>query len=231
MQCIYKITNQINGKSYIGQTIDVTNRFKVHRFDGTNQNKETYNYPLYRAMRKYGLNNFEFAVLEVVKDKEQLTERETFWYDQLKPEYNQVEPTKKLTSRNKPLYMIDKKSLQIVKRFDGFRDAQRYFGTSASSISDAANGKRKTARHHYWVFVKDYYDGWKPKSISKQLITATNIKTKEERTYESAKEAERDIGIDSRRISDVINGYLKQTHGWFFIKRGNGTIAKETQKN
>jgi hypothetical protein len=226
MQCIYKITNQINGKFYIGQTIDVRQRFSVHRFDGTNQNKETYNYPLYRAMRKYGLENFEFAVLEVIKDRDKLTERETFWYEQLKPEYNQVEPTNKRTSRNKPMYMIDPKTLKIVKKFDGFRDAQRYFGASCSTISEAANGKRRMARKHYWVFVKDYTLDWKPPRKTNYNIIATNVTTGETRTYQTALAAAKGTGSDSRRIGDVVLGRKNTTHGWTFTKEPhNGKTA------
>lgn len=62
---IYKITNQINGKVYIGQSVDIERRWKDHKtraFNNHNGNSQ-YNCPLYRAMRKYGLENFNFSVL------------------------------------------------------------------------------------------------------------------------------------------------------------------------
>lgn len=48
---IYKITNKINGKCYIGQSKNIEERWRHHR---TSKLK----YPLYLAFQKYGLENF-----------------------------------------------------------------------------------------------------------------------------------------------------------------------------
>ena len=61
---IYKITNKINGKCYIGQSDNITARWQKHRKTPFNPNSRCYNYPLYRAIRKYGLENFTFEVVE-----------------------------------------------------------------------------------------------------------------------------------------------------------------------
>ena len=61
---IYKITNLINGKSYIGQSVNIEKRFIQHKSVAYNPNDKNYNYPLYRAIRKYGVENFSFEVLE-----------------------------------------------------------------------------------------------------------------------------------------------------------------------
>lgn len=58
---IYKITNQINGKVYIGQTIQGLARRKgehIHRF-----NLNERDHKLYLAMRKHGIDNFKFETL------------------------------------------------------------------------------------------------------------------------------------------------------------------------
>lgn len=60
---IYKITNNINGKVYIGQSIDINKRWKEHKYRSQIPNKE-YDKYLYRAFRKYGLENFTFEILE-----------------------------------------------------------------------------------------------------------------------------------------------------------------------
>lgn len=56
---IYKITNNANGKIYIGQSENIERRWRAH----INASKR-YNYPLYVDMRKYGVDNFSFEVLE-----------------------------------------------------------------------------------------------------------------------------------------------------------------------
>ena len=61
---IYKITNNIDGKCYIGQSIDINNRWIKHRSKPFQVNDKSYNTYLYRAIRKYGLDNFTFEVIE-----------------------------------------------------------------------------------------------------------------------------------------------------------------------
>lgn len=70
---IYKITNLVNGKSYIGQSINIQQRWKTHR--NRYQVEDTL---LYRAIRKYGLDNFSFKVIEECQ-KNELNEREIYW--------------------------------------------------------------------------------------------------------------------------------------------------------
>lgn len=75
---IYKFTNKINGKSYIGQSINLEKRKKEHEHNCFNPNYCNYDSKFYRALRKYGLENFDYEVLENCT-KEQLNEREVYW--------------------------------------------------------------------------------------------------------------------------------------------------------
>lgn len=75
---IYKITNLINGKSYIGQSVNIKKRFNAHKSAAFNSNNKNYDFPLYKAIRKYGIENFEFEVLEECK-KSELNDKEK-WY-------------------------------------------------------------------------------------------------------------------------------------------------------
>lgn len=60
---IYKITNRINGKCYVGQTIrKLTDRFTQH------YNTKSI---LGNAMHKYGRHNFEIELLHLAKSKEE----------------------------------------------------------------------------------------------------------------------------------------------------------------
>lgn len=65
MSCgIYKITNQINGKCYIGQSINIEQRWREERTAASSSTDSEYNTPRSRAIRKYGLENFTFEILE-----------------------------------------------------------------------------------------------------------------------------------------------------------------------
>ena len=92
---IYKFTNIINGHSYIGQSIDIESRKKSHyqrAFCNTASNKE-YEKAFYRALRKYGKENFSFEILKIC-DKEELNYWEIYYidyYDTYKNGYNEDE--------------------------------------------------------------------------------------------------------------------------------------------
>lgn len=71
---IYQILNLVNGKRYIGQAQNIQTRIHEHK------RKRNKGY-LYKAVNKYGWQNFEISVLEKVDDISKLDEREQFWLD------------------------------------------------------------------------------------------------------------------------------------------------------
>lgn len=85
---IYKITNDINSKLYIGQTTKtLEERIKSHR-NSYVSGKDTH---LYRAMRKYGWEKFHFHIIAETNDQETLNELEAFYiskYDTIRNGYN-----------------------------------------------------------------------------------------------------------------------------------------------
>lgn len=89
MSCgIYIIENKINHRVYIGQSTAIEERWKRHKYYSSNQKE----YPLYRAFRKYGIDNFEFRIIEECMPEE-LDEKEKYWityYDSYNNGYNQT---------------------------------------------------------------------------------------------------------------------------------------------
>jgi len=80
MGYIYKVTNQINGKVYIGQTnYTVENRWRQHLTDAARE--DISDRPLYRAIRKYGPEAFTVECIEECP-RDQLDDREIYWIDQ-----------------------------------------------------------------------------------------------------------------------------------------------------
>ena len=75
---IYKIENLINHKKYIGQSINIEKRWKAEKNSAFNEKSNAYDYPISRAFRKYGLENFSFEVIEECS-LEELNEREKYW--------------------------------------------------------------------------------------------------------------------------------------------------------
>ena len=82
---IYKITNLINHKIYIGQSVNIEQRWKEHRKLMNSQRCK--HFPLYRAFNKYGIENFSFKIIRQCSKKE-LNQLEKFYIKK----YNCVVP-------------------------------------------------------------------------------------------------------------------------------------------
>jgi group I intron endonuclease len=75
---IYKITDTVTEQSYIGQSVDIRERFRQHIKAGLSSATATNK--LYSAMKKNGLINFTFEILERVP-KDKLNEREVYYIE------------------------------------------------------------------------------------------------------------------------------------------------------
>lgn len=95
---IYKITNLVNNKFYIGSSKNIYRRWKDHRKITTR--KKYKNYPLYSDMIIYGLKNFKFEIIEKCDNISKLKELEYNYIISLKPQYNRGIPWSKNNNSN-----------------------------------------------------------------------------------------------------------------------------------
>lgn len=82
MHYIYKYTNLQTGHSYIGQTNDLRKRYNGHKSESFNPKASGYWLPFHCAIRKYGIENFSYEILEEIADGENqsfIDEREKFF--------------------------------------------------------------------------------------------------------------------------------------------------------
>lgn len=92
MTYIYKFTNKINGHCYIGQTNNLQKRYNGHKSEAFNEKASGYWLPFHCAIRKYGIENFNYEILEEIADGESqkfIDEREKYfiaYYHSLKDE-------------------------------------------------------------------------------------------------------------------------------------------------
>ena len=82
---VYKITNTITGDFYIGSSKNIKHRWAQHKCKST-WNKQPNN-PMYIDMQKYGVDNFDFQILEEVEEGK-LKDAEQKFIETLKPTYN-----------------------------------------------------------------------------------------------------------------------------------------------
>lgn len=78
---VYKITNLTNNKIYIG----ITNQgYKVRWYKHCSDANRSTGFPIHNAIQKYGKDNFQIEVIELIKDEDydQLKEREIYWINE-----------------------------------------------------------------------------------------------------------------------------------------------------
>ena len=82
---IYKITNTVTGKFYIGSSKDVKRRWAAHKCQS--KWKQCKNNQMYLDMRKYGVDKFDFEILAEI-EADSLKETEQQFIEKLQPAYN-----------------------------------------------------------------------------------------------------------------------------------------------
>lgn len=150
---IYKIENKINGKVYIGQSVDIWKRISAHKSHAFDKNNiHAYSLYLYTAMRKYGLDGFTYSLIEQCP-KEMLNEREQYWISYYKSNerdrgYNMSDGgtnkyIKSMTSKSN----ISEKKRRIKKIKDllissdmSIQDIANRFGMTDASITNINRG-------------------------------------------------------------------------------------------
>jgi len=75
MFIIYKITNHINGKKYIGQTQNIKNRWNSHKYG----NPDQMNNELYKDIKKYGITNFKIKKISFSKTQKKAYKKEIYF--------------------------------------------------------------------------------------------------------------------------------------------------------
>lgn len=115
---IYKATNKINGKAYIGKTVQSFRKRKNHH--KSNVLNFNSNYLFCKAMRKYGFNNFEWKIIDSDLFEDRLFEKEIYWIKKLKAKapngYNLTDGGEGTSGRKTGIYkkcLICKKEMYV----------------------------------------------------------------------------------------------------------------------
>lgn len=182
---IYKITNKINSKVYIGQTIrPIEQRFHRHINDAMNNIIDTH---FARAIRKYGPDNFYIELIDTANNQEELIKKEQYWinfYNSTNVGYNETDAlyksggnTYKYKSKDEMNIISEKISIsksgsknpnsKIIKClniytydelfFDTVNNCRIYFSeTNHRFITTRVTGKIKSLYKNEWLI--SYYN-------------------------------------------------------------------------
>lgn len=161
---IYKLTNQINNKSYIGLTTNtLSQRLAQHAYEA----KHGTDRPLYRAIRKYGIEAFSAEIIDTATNLDELKEKEQYWieyyntYGANGQGYNATKGGDVRTHPSVPYLQIDLKSGEIINEFSSAEECNS-FCPGATQNAD----KVLEVQYRNDIFVKKF----NVQNLSKQQI-------------------------------------------------------------
>ena len=129
MSYIYEIVNDVNGKKYIGKTeFSIEKRFKEHCRDAFRERNERR--PLYRAMKKYGIEHFHISLLEETDNPE---EREIYWIKEKDSYHNGYNAT--LGGDGKK-YLNYQEVIDKYRELENCAEVSRVLGISRAYVAD-----------------------------------------------------------------------------------------------
>ena len=241
---IYKITNKINGKIYVGQSVNIAERWKQHEYKAFNSKELAYNSAIHQAYRKYGIENFVCEVIEQCRPEE-LDEREIYWIQELNSlvpnGYNILSGGQKFRVQPKSCYCkkcgkeisrdgksglclscvqltcdITKEELyeKLVQYQGNFTQVGKLFGLSDNAI------RKRCKKFELPYHSSDY----KPKKEEKAKVVQEKPVAKIDKatgeileTFESIAAAARDLGIPKgNHITEACRGTIKSAYGFYW---------------
>ena len=208
MAYIYQITNNINGKIYIGKTEQtIEQRFKQHCYDAFRERNEKR--PLYSAMRKYGIENFSIELIEETSNPE---EREIFWIENKNSYHN---------GYNATLGGDGKRYLDYELIIKTYRDVQNIAETSRILNIDKTTITKILKQNNITVLSTEIVNQQKRKFIIQQIDKTTNEVLNQFATYKEAaramleqKHTNCNFNTGSTHISEVCRNKRKTFAGF-----------------
>lgn len=205
---IYKITNLINNKSYIGQALDIKDRWNRH--------KRTHdNCAIHQAFEKYGLTNFSFEVIEECLP-EQLNEREIYWiaqFDSYKNGYNMNPGGEGGCPRKVRCYDANGVFLQ---EYNSITEAAFDRNTDSAKISTVCSHvpQRYFAGDYQWRYTDDPTPVEKRQKQESHTIYQFDEQGNLINSYNSITDAAISLNIDKSKICACCNGRQKTAYGF-----------------
>lgn len=214
---IYKGTNKINGKSYIGQTCDFKSRVWQHL-----RCYEKEDCLFHRAIQKYGRDNFSWEIIETCENRKEATRLEKHYielYNTYRNGYNENKGG--VGGHNARAVVCLTKDGDFVKRYDSAADAEKD-GFGNVEVLMCCKNKTLTCKNHQFMFEKDYkkYGGKrysKPKPNGMRSVIQCDLEGNYINRFNSVAEASRKSGANRTTISGVLSGTYKTANGYIFV--------------
>ena len=230
---IYKIENLINHKKYIGQSIEIERRWINHKYLGKNQRDYDCCYYIHSALRKYGIENFDFSIIELCNIDE-LDEKEKYWINYYNTcvgkenswGYNLTEGGD--TYPNFLKLMIDQYDLDgnFIQTLNSISEAQKMGYASDGNIVNCLKRRNPSAGGYQWRYHGEDAPEKLIYKVTEQHIWSSNKRKVSQftkngeyiNTFDSAHEAVRNLEgkKNSGHISECCAGKRKSAYGYIW---------------
>lgn len=205
---IYKITNTVNGKVYIGQALDIKDRWARHK-------RANDNCAIHLAFQKYGIEHFSFEVLEEC-DPELLDDREKFWieeYHSYGQGYNMHPGGKGGVPRKVCCYNSQG---VFIKEYNSLAEAALDTHTDSAKISAVCSHQpqRFFAGDYQWRYADDNTPVVPRTKQESRKIYQFDKQGNLIDVFDSITEAATILNLDKSKICACCNGRQKTTGGY-----------------
>lgn len=223
---IYKVTNIVDNKTYVGKTKNGIESRKLKHISSLNT-KSKKHYKLYEAIKEHGISNFEWEVIDSAVTDAELNEKEMKWIKQLNTIFPNGYNLNQGGLGNKG-YKHSKESIEKISRNNywlgrpGVNVGKKFSEEHRRKLSEAKIGKPNNIVYTEEVIKKlsEQKLGDKNPMYGKVPPTSkkvVNVDTGE--IFDSIKSAERENGAKASNIQKVCVGLRKTANGvrWAFL--------------
>lgn len=235
---IYKYENLIDGKIYIGQSVDIAQRRREHRHDAfiSSRDNDTI---FHQALRDFGEDNFKFNIIEKCSiDK--LDEKEIYWIayyhswigDPQCWGYNMTRGGNQYRGDNarKPVCQYDL-SGNFIKEYESASEAARQLNVFKSNITSACRGETSQCGGYQWRYKDEDKKIIKTNFIGKRPVEKYNFLGELLETYDNATLAAQKNNLCYQSITACCRGEMTFAGDYQWKYQGDNKIIKTKGKN
>lgn len=208
---IYKAQNTLTRECYIGAT---TKSIEIRKYDHYLKSKNGSLIFFHKALKTYGVENFNWSVIDIASTNNELAEKETKhieYYNSIHNGYNSV----KGSNIKKSVYQFDINTHELINSFEDLASAANKVNASKKSISDVCLNYNTTCKGYFWSYssslvLSSNFDKRKKavKQFSLDGVFLTN--------YDSAAKASAITGVSKTCITRCCRGERPKSGGFIW---------------